>query len=796
MGGLLLMAAASTPLTTARAASPRADLEVAAGVVAATPTPRARLMPLSVSVNGTDRGSWVLLERDQLLYAPSEALSEWRLRRGETLPSIRHQGQQWYLLSALAGFNATLDPVNQSVDLTFAAHLFEATELGPSRSERPVASVSSSALFMNYDLSAAWSQFGEGLSTREAGALAEFGWSGPWGLLTHSVSALNVTNEPGAPRTFRRLETAFTRDYPEINASLRVGDTATRTGSWGRSVFFGGVQFGTNFALSPGFISSPIPVLTGSSSVPSTVELYINDALRQTSSVPAGPFTLQGQSGITGAGQARIVVRDLLGRETVLERDYFTHGEMLEEGLQDWSAEAGAVRRNLGLVNNDYGPLFGAGLWRYGVNQRLTIEARADYSAQGGGAAVTFVNALPWSLLGLVGIGARRYRGDGNGRQWLLGVEYASLHHSLGLRHESASVGLRQMGDEAEFETARRQTSANYSYASQGFGTFGVAYARVDSGLNGIFTSYSLNHALPLGRRSTLSWSLVAVNTNLPGQRGGVSLNVAVLIPLGGQFSAVASATHRRGSADAFVSANQGLASDVGWSWRTLAGRRDSEEYAEGGVAYQGTRGAVSAELSAASTRQALRFGATGSLVAIGGDWFASRRLMDSFALVEVPGYADIGVGFQGRVLARTDQQGRALVPSLQAHQTNTLWLDPNELPIGAELDSIEQLVVPARRSGVHVRFPVRSGRAALLRIDFDDGQPAPAGSVIVIDGDPQSFYVARRGEVFVTGLKPSNSLRLQWKDAVCEIDVALLPSHTVEDVARLGPYTCSGVQR
>ena len=157
--------------------------------------------------------------------------------------------------------------------------------------------------------------------------------------------------------------------------------------------------------------------------------------------------------------------------------------------------------------------------------------------------------------------------------------------------------------------------------------------------------------------------------------------------------------------------------------------------------------------------QQTVRVGAQGGLVAIDGQLFASRRVQESFALVEVPGYADVGVGFQGNILARTNADGKTLVPRLQPYQANSIRLDPSELPISAELDSIEQIVVPGNRNGVIVKFPVRSGRGALIKIVFDDGQPAPAGAELELVGDKQEFFVARRGEAFVTTPWPSLAL-------------------------------------
>ncbi|MDQ6882002.1 MAG: fimbrial biogenesis outer membrane usher protein, partial [Pseudomonadota bacterium] len=133
--------------------------------------------------------------------------------------------------------------------------------------------------------------------------------------------------------------------------------------------------------------------------------------------------------------------------------------------------------------------------------------------------------------------------------------------------------------------------------------------------------------------------------------------------------------------------------------------------------------------------------------------------------------------------------------PRLSPYQNNSIRLDPKELPTDAELDSIEQIVVPGYRSGVKAVFPVRSGRGALLRIVLDDGEPAPAGALVQIEGEKEEFYVARRGESFVTGLQSSNRVRLAWQGRQCDFPVVLPPASN-DDIVRLGPLQCKGVTR
>ena len=128
-------------------------------------------------------------------------------------------------------------------------------------------------------------------------------------------------------------------------------------------------------------------------------------------------------------------------------------------------------------------------------------------------------------------------------------------------------------------------------------------------------------------------------------------------------------------------------------------------------------------------------------------------------------------------------------------YRRNAVRLDPSELPISAELDTIEMVAVPPARSGVKLAFPVRSGRGALIKIMLEDGEAAPAGAEVELVGDDKEFFVARRGETFVTGLQPKNTLRLKWNDQVCTLDVAL-PQSGKDEITRLGPYICAGVRR
>jgi len=767
----------------------------AAALQAGTGAATERLLPLEVTVNGAKGGTWLLIERLGALYAPRDAFDEWRLRADPDAAAFDYRGTDYLPLAGIPGYGAKVNFGNQSVDLTFSPQAFAATRLTAEVHKRPVLSPAMPSAFLNYDLSHTTLAPRHGPTTRDMGMLGELGLSNDWGVLTTSVAGRNLTNQSlsAARPGWMRLETTFTRDLPARNQTLRLGDASTRAGMWGRSVYFGGAQWGTNFALTPGFISQPLPVLSGVSSAPSTVELYVNDVLRQVSSVPSGPFAIDNLPALTGGGDARLVVRDLLGRETVITQPFFTASELLARGLNDWSVEAGALRYDLGLERDVYRSRFASGIWRRGVTNGLTLEGRAEVSRRSRDAGLGAVVGLPWHVLGKAAVALSRDGSGASGRLWVLGFERQTLRSGAFLQVQGASSSFRQLGEDVRATATKLQIAGNLSYSTELLGTFGLGFASVRRFDSERVVTLSANHSMRIGQSSSLT---VTASRALDGARGSF-VGVTLVVPLDGGRVMSGSAVTRDGRQDLHVTATQSSPLDSGWAWRTLAGRQQGQARAEGGAYYSGRYGFASGDLSVGENQSALRIGAVGGLIVADGHFFATRRLDSSFAVAEVKGYGNVGIGLGSNVLSRTDAGGIALVPRMAPYQNNSIRLDPTELPISAEIDSIEQAVVPGWRSGVKVVFPVRSGHGALLKIVFDDGEVAPAGAVVRIEGDKAEFYVARGGQAFVTGLQTTgvNRLRMAWNNRECRLDV-FLRAQSQDEIERIGPLLCTGVAR
>jgi len=766
---------------------------IAAGETTPVPGPgKERILPMEVLVNGAKTGTWLFVERDGMLYAPRDAFVEWRVQLTPGTPSIDFKGQEYWPLSGVAGFRARMDYANQSVELLFSPQAFAATRLAGEASKRPPISPVMPSVFFNYDLNYTASNLHNAADVNEFGMVSELGFSTGWGVLTNT-SVWRNTSYPSTvnPDGWVRLETTFTKDLLDQNRTLRIGDTSTRVGLWGRKVYFGGIQYGTNFALIPGFISQPLPVFAGVSTAPSTVELYVNDVLSKVSSVPTGPFVIENLPILTGGGEARLVVRDLLGRETVVVLPFFTSSQMLAAGLHDWSVEAGSLRSDLGVKSDSYGPGFASATWRHGYSNDTTLEGRAEATSDMATLGFGLATRLPWQMVGKVALAGSHEQTLGGGSLWLLGLERQGLRSGASIEVQGASIDFRQLGQDVSVAPIELQVAANFFYSTLGQGTFGGGVAKIRRYNDTQITTVSANYSRRLGLRSNL---LVNVSHAIDGG-SGTSAAVNVVMSLDNNKHIGASASGRDGKTDYYLTAMKNIDQNSDLGWRLLAGKLQDQEHAEGAVYYQGRYGRVSGEISASPDVNTTRLGANGGLVLADGHFFASRRVDGSFAIAEVAGYGDIGIGLGSNVLTRTDANGVALIPHLVPYQNNSVRINPRELPLNAEIDSIEQSAVPAWRSAVKVTFPVRSGRGALLKVVLDDGDFAPAGAVVQIEGDAQEFYVARRGEAFVTGLQATNRLRLTWKDRQCTFDVTL-PPELPDEFPRLGPLPCHGVAR
>jgi outer membrane usher protein len=641
---------------------------------------------------------------------------------------------------------------------------------------------------LNYDMSVMRSGAGGSLS---GGALLEAVGFGRWGHLVHSVL---VRSDAGG-RSTRRLNTSWRYDLPQRLETLVVGDTVGVGGGWSRPVRYGGVRWGRDFGMRPGFVTLPPLTLSGEAVLPSTVDVLVNNARRLSQTLPAGPFELNNVPFATGAGQINLVVRDLLGRETVVSQRYYASPRLLAPGLSDFSGEAGWLRTGYG-EGSTYGAGFGAVTWRQGLSHRFSGEARLELQAERRAGGVELAGLLGHWAVGRVALAASSSRTQGRaerGQLLQLGVERSTSVGGGSLQYEHASQGFAPLGEvvgpTVVAQRARTRWLASLGGAVGGPLHGGLSYASQTRWDGDRVKTAGLSLSFPLWQRAGLG---VSLNKRLDGD-GAWRAGVSVSLPLNSSTSTSARLEAARGSrVTGAVSTTRNPPVGSGLGWR-LEGAAQSSLSARGGVQYHSPLAEFSADVVSGDQGQvSLRGGMRGTLGLLAGLPFASRPVgQGGFAVVDVGGLVGVPVLRSHQVVTTTDARGLAFVPGLLPWQKNQIEIDPVDLPLDVEVGNVVQQVTPYPGSGSVVKFAVRRTRQALVVLQQVDGQPVPVGAQVRLLPGGVEFRVGRRGEVWLIDLAAGpQPLHVLWSGGGCAL---VLDVPAGQDIpAKIGPLTCA----
>lgn len=735
-----------------------------------------RLLDLRVNTVCKEKAARLLQNERGELFASRETLAAWGLAVPPVSP-ISHQSRDYYPISALPDVEAHIDEARQELVLVAGgAGCFQPFALDLGAGDEALPQRSAAGGFINYDV---LHQGGDGGSA--SSATLELGLHNRLGTGTATMLMREVAGRTNAVR----LNTTWRHDRPGRMRTLTLGDAFSRSASWGRSVQFGGVQWGKNFDVRPGFISHPLPRISGEATVPATVELYTNNMRRLQDRLPPGPFIFREIPAVTGMNDVRLVVEDVLGREQVISQSFYVSRSLLKRGLHDYTYEAGAVRRNFARRSNDYGRSFAAATHRMGLTDVLTGELRAELLEEHRTVGITAA-WLPIPALGVVN-GAAAYSSgeDGQGVLFSTGVERKGRRWSYGIRATWADADFRQLGLNKNQPAPTRVVTASAGGRLAGNLSLSLTYSELAQrdGTDNRFANVSLSTRL--GPRLFLRGSLLR---DLDTREDIVSLSVA--LPLGRRTSATVN--HRREdsghSSRLQLQRNPPRGTGFGYRLSTEANRQDRNRY-QAQLQARTEVGSYQVEAVRRGADSGYRLNAQGGLAFIAGQVFASRTIDESFAVVTVGQYPRVRVYHENHLIDRTNEHGAAFIPDLRAFEENHIRIAADDLPLGAQIDQLETIAVPGHRQGALVRFDAAPVRGALITILDEDEQPLPAGALVRRAGTDEYFPVARHGQAWVTGLDRVQILEAEWGQRRCTFELRL--PEEPGPVPRLGPVIC-----
>jgi outer membrane usher protein len=747
--------------------------------------PQRESLLVELTVNGEPVPGIVLAQRldDGRLALPLEAWQTAGLRPVGA-PVVLPGRQPGYALESVPGLVYRIDRARLVLALTVPAGAFDANTVSLRRAQAARPDRSAAGMYVNYGLVAERPPSGAGSF---GGAVDAVVFTGAGALVAGAVVRAGQRG-----RGVTRTDTYWRTDFPGEMRALVIGDAVGGSGGWSRPVRYGGIRYGRDFALAPGYIAYPLPTVSGSAALPSTVDVLVNNQRQSSASVKAGPFDLSNVPVVSGAGEINLLVRDLRGVETVLTQGYYSSPLLLAPGLSDFSAESGALRRNYGGANDDYGQVFAAGSYRYGINSALTVGGRAELqrTRQAGGVEATGLlgtvavarAAAAWSHSADDGMPAR------SGARWLAAIERSSPRGGGALQWERFDAGFAQFGADVGEIRPRNRVQANLGLALGAGRSAGLSYVRQANWSGESFSLAGINLGMALAGQSYLS--AYASRQLEPVAAWSAGLNL--IVPMGNQNTLAATTGHSSaGGAASTVQASHSAPPGEGWGWSVRASDAADREV-QAGLVRSSPYGQFGANVNAGAGASAVRVSADGSLGWFEGLPFAAKRIdQGAFAVVRVGDIEGVAVSRSSQVVATTNSRGLAFVPGLLPYQTNVLTLEPDKLPLDVSIGSVKREVVPYARSGVLLDFPARRARNVLVTLRLASGDPVPAGTHVTVFPGKQEFIVAKRGKVYLMDIQGASRIDVRWPRGSCSLPLAAGPAASGE--TEVGPFICEG---
>ena len=709
------------------------------------------------------------------LYIGEADLKGWGITP-EKLSLQSFSGARWLCVEGI-GLKYQLDPAQLTLALDFPPELYGGSRTSFVMEDRVPVTYARGGFF-NYDLR--YDRSGGVTSVGlnwEAGAFARLG------LFTSSFFTGN--NDRGTIR----LDTVFRRDDPERITSTVAGDTITRSGSYGAAVRIGGLQYRRDFGTAPLLITYPQADVSGTAVVPSTVDVYIGNAKAYSTQVKPGPFSVQNLPVPVGAGNVRVVVRDIFGKETLAVVPYVRYDAMLKKGLHDFSYEAGFLRRDYAVKSNDYSGFAAVATHRYGVTDQLTLEGRAEAMADRGNVGGVIQMTMP--VLGLVGIGAAVSTGAGTGTLGKVFFQRNERDWSVGAAAQQQSQNYMDIAsDPAQIRTlGTRQVSASARVGERHW--LNVLGLRTTD-TTGEFNTATIGWSYSVTPSATLTANLSRFSGSLQATNNVFSIMLA--LPLGERDFATASVERRSDSpaTDVLLNVSRNLLETDSFGYRVLAGEQSDARRLELGAFVRTGVGEFGIEAADAFDVRATRAYARGSIAGVGSEWRISRYLDQSFAMVKVADFPDVRVYANSQPVGKTDASGVAVIPRLSGFLPNRLTFEPEDIPLDGSFGDNAKHVKIANRMGALVDMGVLRRLSATLTLTEASGRPVPAGASVRVGEAAEEFPVARRGRVYVSGLerdKP-NALQVRIGERACRATVVLPGDFT--SGATLGSFPCN----
>lgn len=720
-----------------------------------------------------------LEDKKRQVWVDDETLLSCHLQHGSA-HSIQYHKKTYYLLNDIVGKNYSINNQKLTLDVDIPASNYPENDVELNQKNPKKIRPKQPGAYINYDLTAQRVDLTKTNNLSGLTTLNYFNKDGV-GQLQYFLQHENNTD------TAVRLDTNWTLDEPEKMASWRFGDSITGTDIWTGAVRFGGIQYATNFATQPNFITFPLPAVQGQAVVPTSVDFYLNNQLMNSQNVNPGAFDIQGLPVITGAGDIMVQTQDITGQQTVVAVPYYASPTLLKKGLTDFSYELGMIRNDYGIESNDYSDPSAVITYKEGLSNDFTAGLHSEILAKTQDVGLSGAYIL--DNFAVINTAAAVSNDEGkSGGLLLAGIQRQTPRYNLGFQAETTSHDFWQVGLTDDELSPKFLLQSSASVISSKYGTLSVSYTNRDGRTEPVISIATLGYNLNLTKRFFLNINYVRQYGSDPDKE--LYFNI-VYSPAPSYTASASLNSSDIDGTQGVLQFSKNLPTDNGFGYN-LSQTTGGDPQTQANLIAQSDYGQYQAKYSYVNSTNNYELDANGAVVLFDDRVKATRQITDSFAMVDLPGQVNVPVYFSNQLIGNTDSAGYAFIPNIRAYQDNQISIDPNTLPLNTTITKAKVDVTPYYHSGVLVKFPIKVTYNYDFKLISSTGHPLSAGSMAYIKSLKKYYPIGYDGEIYISTTSPLKNIigNVSQDNNVCEFSIPI--THSNKAIQQLGSHQCT----
>ena len=709
--------------------------------------------------------SSALRDKQGNILIPVEDLQKFNVSRGYLAKAFQIIGDQYYAnLSLLNNLKYDFDEASLSITINFPPEAMnrQVLETSPSASSVTTINETPHGLIWNYNFT-----FTDGYKEKYVSGLQEVNYFSDMGNITNSfliTRAIPVINggRHKTQKDFIRLETNWTYDDLGSIARWRIGDSITKAADWSGATRFAGVQYATNFAVRPNLITYPLLDFSGTAELPSTIDIYANSQKIYEADVKTGNFDINDLPIITGKGDLIVRTKDISGKITTLVIPYYVSPTILKKDLSAFSYDFGMQRINYGIESEKYkNPITNID-YMYGISDKWTLGGhfQSFQNLSTLGTTTNFIIGNYGVIGGSIATNLHKFK---QAQLISLGYNFQGENFNLNLSGTKTDKYYRDIFQDGSNELPQYSYQLSIGYFDENLGSFYLTYlAFTNNQNNRQQKSQIISGSYGKEIRENIFFR-VSAGTQLRNKTQGAFVFISLAVSLDNKHNATLSGSRQSGAGAQQVNFNSSTGGEIGYEYNINLYRDNKRNIKYDLELNKNTEVADFSYFLFDSNhnKRIQQFNGQGALVFMDKNFFLTKPVYDSVALVKTNNIPNIGVYSNNQIIGHTNKKGQLIIPNLPSYLVSTIRLDDQTLPFDAEFADDDMKIMAKSKSGVIADFKISKVRAVQMTLHTEDNKDVAFDTKVEIEGlSEEELFVGYDGVLFISDVKELKLLK------------------------------------